>query len=76
MRYLWPMLSLSAFLLNPVPAQPADLTKIDRTLKKEPAYKGTSPGMACSFLDEKPKPESGSPSTVIPCTWTETEMAT
>ncbi|HEY7329344.1 MAG TPA: hypothetical protein VH592_17010 [Gemmataceae bacterium] len=40
MRYLCLMLSLSALLLDPVPAEPADLTKIDRSLKKEPAYKG------------------------------------
>jgi hypothetical protein len=40
MRYLWPVLAFSAFLLNPVPAESADLSKIDRTIKKEPAYKG------------------------------------
>src|SRR5579875_43304 len=40
MRYLWPLFSLSILLLSPVPAKPADLSKIDRTIKKEPAYKG------------------------------------
>lgn len=40
MRFLWPMFTLPALLLNPVPAKSADLNKIDHTIKKEPAYKG------------------------------------
>lgn len=39
MRYLWPVLSFSVLLLNSVPAMATDLSKIDRTIKKEPAYK-------------------------------------
>jgi hypothetical protein len=40
MRHLWHALSLSALLLNSGPANSADLSKMDRTIKKEPAYKG------------------------------------
>jgi hypothetical protein len=40
MRSVWFVVALSMLLSSPAPAKPADLTKIDRTIRKEPAYKG------------------------------------
>jgi RNA polymerase sigma factor (sigma-70 family) len=57
------------------PAGAPDLSKVDRTIKKEPPT-GPSPSTACWSSGRRPKSASGSCRTATPSTWTGTATAT
>src|SRR5262249_20864309 len=70
---LWSVLAWLA--LASLPASAADLTKIDRTIAKEPAYKN-KPQYCLLVFGQRPSSASGSSSTATRYTWTTMATAT